>query len=60
MVLQSFYPVLMTDDPALSLRYEEFGQRHFIVVDPDGNLIDVIQNIPPTDSFAAAYTDGGG
>ncbi|TXS58084.1 glyoxalase/bleomycin resistance/extradiol dioxygenase family protein [Streptomyces sp. t39] len=28
--------------PALTLRSEDFGQRHFIVPDPNGVLIDVI------------------
>lgn len=31
---------------ALTLRDEPFGQRHFITVDPDGLLVDVIQPIP--------------
>lgn len=42
---------------ALSLRSEEFGQRHFIVADPNGVLIDVIQEIPPTGEFAGQFTD---
>ncbi|MFD0656926.1 VOC family protein [Thermocatellispora tengchongensis] len=37
----------------LDLRTEEFGQRHFIVADPNGVLIDVIKEVPP----AAAYAD---
>ncbi|MEV6861890.1 VOC family protein [Streptosporangium subroseum] len=37
----------------LELRSEDFGQRHFIVADPNGVLIDVITPIAP----AAAYTD---
>nr|WP_235096892.1 VOC family protein [Amycolatopsis decaplanina] len=41
----------------LSLRSEEFGQRHFIVTDPNGVLIDVIQEIPPTGEFAERFTD---
>ena len=43
---------------ALPLRDEEFGQRHFIVVDPSGNLVDVIQNIAPSADFAANYVEG--
>lgn len=39
--------------PELELRSETFGQRHFIVADPSGVLIDVITNIPP----GAEYTD---
>ncbi|MGW8851131.1 VOC family protein [Streptomyces xiamenensis] len=42
--------------PALPLRDEDFGQRHFIVPDPNGVLIDVITPIAPTAEFAAQYT----
>ncbi|UGQ11552.1 VOC family protein [Yinghuangia sp. ASG 101] len=41
--------------PALELRDEDFGQRHFIVTDPNGVLIDVITPIPPTADFAEHY-----
>jgi catechol 2,3-dioxygenase-like lactoylglutathione lyase family enzyme len=30
---------------ARELRDEEFGQRHFMVVDPDGLLVDVVEQI---------------
>ncbi|TCO18519.1 putative enzyme related to lactoylglutathione lyase [Kribbella steppae] len=40
---------------ALSLRSEDFGQRHFMTVDPSGTLVDVITPIPPSREFAAAY-----
>lgn len=40
----------------LSLRDEDFGQRHFITADPNGVLIDVIKPIPPSAEFAAQYT----
>ncbi|GGX27114.1 glyoxalase [Streptomyces chryseus] len=46
--------------PELDLRSEAFGQRHFIVADPDGVLIDVITPIAPTAGYAAAYQDGSG
>jgi catechol 2,3-dioxygenase-like lactoylglutathione lyase family enzyme len=39
--------------PELELRDEDFGQRHFIVADPDGVLIDLITPIAP----AGTYTD---
>ena len=39
----------------VQLRDEAFGQRHFIVADPNGVLIDVITSIPPSAEFAAAY-----
>ncbi|BCJ61522.1 VOC family protein [Micromonospora endophytica] len=41
----------------LELRSEDFGQRHFIVADPNGVLIDVITPIEPTGEYAAQYTD---
>ncbi|MFI7444034.1 VOC family protein [Nonomuraea indica] len=41
--------------PELELRSEDFGQRHFIVADPDGVLIDVITPIPPSEEYAAQY-----
>jgi uncharacterized glyoxalase superfamily protein PhnB len=40
----------------LSLRDEAFGQRHFMIQDPSGNIVDVIQNIAPDDSFAQNYS----
>ncbi|GGU94472.1 glyoxalase [Actinomadura cremea] len=43
--------------PELALRDEEFGQRHFIVADPDGVLIDVITPIPPSGAFADQYVE---
>ncbi|MBO0608935.1 VOC family protein [Myceligenerans salitolerans] len=42
--------------PVLPLRDEDFGQRHFIVAAPDGVLLDIIQPIPATAEYAAAYT----
>ncbi len=42
----------------LELRDEAFGQRHFIVADPNGVLIDVIQPIPPSAEYAQQYLGG--
>ncbi|WP_239311876.1 VOC family protein [Plantactinospora mayteni] len=42
----------------LELRSEDFGQRHFIVADPNGVLIDVITPIPPTGAYAEQYVEG--
>lgn len=39
---------------ALSLRSEVFGQRHFMTVDPDGLLVDVITVIPYSDEIVAS------
>lgn len=41
----------------LELRSEEFGQRHFVTVDPNGVLIDVITVIPPSGEFVSQYKD---
>ena len=41
----------------LSLRDEDFGQRHFIVQGPDGVLIDVIKPIPPQGEFVQVYAE---
>lgn len=39
----------------LTLRDEDFGQRHFIIEAPGGVLVDVIEPIEPSAEFAAAY-----
>jgi catechol 2,3-dioxygenase-like lactoylglutathione lyase family enzyme len=39
----------------LGIRDEAFGQRHFIVADPNGVLIDVITPIPPSEAFERQY-----
>ena len=39
----------------LELSSEDFGQRHFIVSDPNGVLIDLITPIEPTESYAAQF-----
>ncbi|MFG1612117.1 VOC family protein [Nonomuraea wenchangensis] len=41
--------------PELTLRDEDFGQRHFIVADPNGVLVDVITPIAPTEEYASQY-----
>lgn len=38
---------------AQPLRDEVFGQRHFMAVDPDGLLVDVVTLIPPAPAFLA-------
>jgi uncharacterized glyoxalase superfamily protein PhnB len=39
------------------LRDEPFGQRHFMVSDPNGLLVDVITPIPFSDEFLAEHAD---
>ena len=42
---------------ALDLKSEEWGQRHFITHDPNGILIDVIENIEPAADFAGQFQE---
>ena len=39
-------------------RDEDFGQRHFMAVDPDGFLVDVIERIPPTMAVRRQLVEG--
>lgn len=41
----------------LPLRDEAWGQRHFIVAAPDGVLLDVIQQTPPSGEYTASYVE---
>jgi catechol 2,3-dioxygenase-like lactoylglutathione lyase family enzyme len=43
--------------PKLEIRSETFGQRHFIVADPAGVLIDVITEIPPGEEYAESFVE---
>lgn len=38
------------------LRDEPFGQRHFIIRDPNGVLIDIVTPIPPSEAFLSQYS----
>ncbi|WP_328391217.1 VOC family protein [Nocardia sp. NBC_00416] len=42
----------------LDIRSEDFGQRHFIIADPSGVLIDIITEIAPLGEFAEQYAAG--
>lgn len=39
----------------LPIRDEAFGQRHFIITDPNNLLVDIITNIAPSSEFAEQY-----
>lgn len=55
------YDRLVTHGPLealVTLRSEDFGQRHFIVAGPDGVLIDVITPIEPSETYADQFTGG--
>ena len=41
--------------PIQPLRSEDFGQRHFILQGPEGELIDIITPIPPSGDVAASF-----
>ncbi|MEA3214591.1 MAG: hypothetical protein QOJ19_747 [Acidimicrobiia bacterium] len=43
---------------AQDCRDEDFGQRHFMAVDPDGFLVDVIERIPPSLAFRRSLVEG--
>ncbi|WP_378737756.1 VOC family protein [Nocardia brasiliensis] len=40
----------------LALRTEDFGQRHFIVADPSGVLIDMITEVPPAGEYVEQFS----
>jgi uncharacterized glyoxalase superfamily protein PhnB len=40
----------------VELRDEPWGQRHFLIRDPAGNLLDVVKQIPPSAEYEASYT----
>ena len=42
-------------DLVLDIQDEEWGQRHFIVADPAGVMVDVIKLIEPSDAFKQDY-----
>ena len=48
----------MRAEIACDLRDEEFGQRHFMVLDPDGFVVDVIEQIPPSVAFRRQLVEG--
>jgi uncharacterized glyoxalase superfamily protein PhnB len=43
-------------EPLAPLRSEDFGQRHFILADPAGVMIDIITEIPPSGEFAELFS----
>lgn len=47
-------------DALLTVRSEDFGQRHFIVAGPDDVLIDVITPIEPSEEFSAQFASASG
>ena len=55
--VDDFYQVCKESDVhiIMDLRDEPWGQRHFIIVDPYGNMIDIIQLIEPSKEYADQY-----
>lgn len=42
-------------DIVVSLRSEEWGQRHFCIKDPNGIYLDIVQAIEPTEAYQQGY-----
>ena len=51
------YEKLKTSDllMLLHVKTEEWGQRHFMIKDPSGMVIDVVQHTEPTDAYKDQY-----
>ncbi|MGH8526025.1 MAG: VOC family protein, partial [Gammaproteobacteria bacterium] len=43
----------------IELRDEAWGQRHFGVRDPSGGMLDIVEPIPPSAEYQAAYQQNG-
>lgn len=41
----------------IELQDEPWGQRHFLLRDPSGTLLDVVKQIPPSPEYIIAYAD---
>jgi uncharacterized glyoxalase superfamily protein PhnB len=41
----------------VELQDEPWGQRHFLLRDPSGTLLDVVKQIPPSPEYVTAYAD---
>ena len=41
----------------IDLQDEPWGQRHFLLRDPSGMLLDVVRQIPPSSEYVLAYAD---
>ena len=39
------------------IKTEEWGQRHFMIKDPSGMVVDVVQHAEPTDEYKEKYID---
>jgi uncharacterized glyoxalase superfamily protein PhnB len=40
----------------LEVKTEEWGQRHFMIKDPSGMTIDIVQHAEPTDEYKEKYS----
>jgi catechol 2,3-dioxygenase-like lactoylglutathione lyase family enzyme len=50
--------IAMGVEVVLELCDEAFGQRHFMGMDPDGFVVDVIEQIPPSLAFRKQLVEG--
>ena len=51
------YAKKLSLDIVLTLRSEDWGQRHFSIKDPNGVYIDIVQAITPTKEYQSGYVD---
>ncbi len=42
-------------DIALEIRSEDWGQRHFVIQDPNGIYLDIVQSFEPTEEYQSGY-----
>lgn len=56
--VDSVYAEIKKNDVTIlmDIKNEDFGQRHFMIESPDELIIDIIQNIPPSEEFLESYT----
>lgn len=53
---QEYEKLKKSDILLLHVRTEEWGQRHFMIKDPGGMIIDIVQHAQPTDAYKDKYT----
>ncbi len=42
-------------DVVLELRFEDWGQYHFCLIDPNGIYLDIVQSTEPTEEYKQGY-----
>lgn len=58
--MKKIYEKIKENNPAIiisDLRDEEYGQWHFMAIDPNDILLDIIEYISPSEAFRENYAD---